>query len=563
MKSIEEIIKEFEQLIKPSNNEMENLINDAMPAVIEGFIEFYGEECRKEITEKFSKIKVVIPTYDFEEVFEYILGIQLNEYMQSKYPDEYEKFYLSDLKYIDEKADKSEEYINDLNKIKNKITPYQEFNTKYLNLQKIIFNKVHENTNTEINEFVKKMLREKMGFSSEMLGLNDYEFAGEKSLNRFFGMFNDEKFYDINGPLDLSCKIQALRELGINIPPLNCEDKEYWKWNESEFKSAKEEFIEMINDPNIKKYIPSKEFVTELMNKAESIHENKNKQAHIEFVNQIYGIKYDFPNYLGFDLSPILPARVAGSYNPFLRKNKNKTEMVGIVTINRLSEKKQIGQFLIHEYNHGIETTIIDNGTTYSFKSGYDIALTKNSNNHEIIATKNIYRPQELLNECINDMITMEIYNIVRKRTNNIIFSDFGIDVYSNAFFVVEEFYKLYKTEIIESRKNHNMDALYQKIGYENFKSLEELMQKISIKVYGGIFEYEQAKQDLNNGIINDKSEYLIYVINERDRILNSMKEYSQTSHRNRGNITINSIISLLITIFIFIYISLIILKLK
>ena len=47
-----------------------------------------------------------------------------------------------------------------------------------------------------------------------------------------------------------------------------------------------------------------------------------------------------------------------------------------------------------------------------------------------------------------------------------------GDPAYANAYFIVEEFYQLFKPEIKESRKNHNMDALYQKIGYENFEAL-------------------------------------------------------------------------------------------
>ena len=47
MKTVDEIIDEYEQTINPDNNEFENIVIDAMPVVIDGFVDFYGEECRE------------------------------------------------------------------------------------------------------------------------------------------------------------------------------------------------------------------------------------------------------------------------------------------------------------------------------------------------------------------------------------------------------------------------------------------------------------------------------------------------------------------------------------
>ena len=86
-------------------------------------------------------------------------------------------------------------------------------------------------------------------------------------------------------------------------------------------------------------------------------------------------------------------------------------------------------------------------------------------------------------------------------------------------------------------------------------------MRIVSSKLYSGNFDYKRAIQNLENGIKNEESEFLVYVIAERDKILNSMKEYSQLSHRSRGNITLNSIILLLISIFVMFCTILLILK--
>lgn len=220
---------------------------------------------------------------------------------------------------------------------------------------------------------------------------------------------------------------------------------------------------------------------------------------------------------------------------------------------------------LIHEGNHGLETTVIDNGETYLFISGWDMPIVRNSVNHkqkiEYDPEAKGYRPFELFNECINDFITNEIRENVKKRTKNIIFSSTEDSLYANAYFVVEEFYQLYKPEIIESRKNHNMAALYKKIGYENFEALAELMRIVSSKLYAAKFDYKRAMKNLESGIANEETEFLVYVIQQRDQILANMKEYSQSSHMSRGNITINSIILLLMSTFILLYIIITIIK--
>ena len=45
---------------------------------------------------------------------------------------------------------------------------------------------------------------------------------------------------------------------------------------------------------------------------------------------------------------------------------------------------------------------------------------------------------------------------------------------------VVEEFYETYKKEIIESRKNGNIEVIYNEIGEDNFNELNELIKDFS-----------------------------------------------------------------------------------
>lgn len=271
-------------------------------------------------------------------------------------------------------------------------------------------------------------------------------------------------------------------------------------------------------------------------------------------------------NYLGIKGIPPIRTNDTGIYTPALMKNDDKIEIGGVLSLNKLMvEPEELGEVLIHEGNHGLETTIDNNDSTYCLKSGWDIIHVRDSTTHKLVVehdfTLKSYRPLELLNECVNDLITKEILDNIRKKTNNIIFRKFKENLYSHAYFVVEEFYQLYKPEIIESRKNHNMAALYQKIGYENFEALAELMRIVSSKLYAGEFDYKRAMKNLESGIANEETEFLACIIRERDRILNSMKEYSQASHVSRGNITINSIILLLISTFILLYIIITIIK--
>lgn len=537
MKTIDEIINEYEQTINPDNNGVENIVMDAVPIVIEGFIDFYGEECREEIIEKFSRIKIVFPPIDMFNNF-FNLMSKINRYLEEKYPNEhdlhicYEK--LSSPKV---REGKSIEYIKMLDEIQQKLAPFYDLSEQYFNLERVLKKKINKEYQGELNRFIKEVLSKELNYTEEMIARYNIP---EDDVYFKFHCFESESLFDIKSPYDIIRIITNARAFGIYIPPLQCEKKNYSKWDSIDFRLAKEEFIKIINDPNVKKYIPSKKNVKKILDKESSLEAEKQEQVNIECVKQFYGIRNELSNYLGIKGIPPIRTNDTGIYTPALMKNDDKIEIGGVLSLNKLMvEPEELGEVLIHEGNHGLETTIDNNDSTYCLKSGWDIIHVRDSTTHKLVVehdfTLKSYRPLELLNECVNDLITKEILDNIRKKTNNIIFRKFKENLYSHAYFVVEEFYQLYKPEIIESRKNHNMAALYQKIGYENFEALANLMQEVSSKLYNGEFNYKSAKQNLENGISNTESDFLMYVIKKRDQILGNMKEYSQKSHGTRG----------------------------
>jgi len=172
---------------------------------------------------------------------------------------------------------------------------------------------------------------------------------------------------------------------------------------------------------------------------------------------------------------------------------------------------------LIHELNHVYEGEYNMDTNYYSF--GW-----VSSNDSDFCVCR-------IFNEIINELISQEISEILNslgiyifntKENTKIKGSSF----YESTLFLVQEFYDLYKKEIIASRKNKNMEVLFDKVGRKNFEELNNLFQIFS--EYFNVDNIGELQDDLVNNRNTEKTKIYNKLLDLKDKIMEKMSLYDK-----------------------------------
>lgn len=278
------------------------------------------------------------------------------------------------------------------------------------------------------------------------------------------------------------------------------------------------------NYSEIDKYIPPKELVEKVSKiRKEFLKQmDKNYSSSIkEYQENIQTIKeLDFLDEWGiYDTTRYTKG---GTYiAPNLRFVNNQYIGYPILYLEISKEDDDIDHRLIHECNHIIEFSVTEvTETKYKTISGWDrIDL----------------RTYEAFNESINELITLEILEIA-KDVNFTIFDspnqeiESNVTDYQHTFFISKPFYQTYKREIIESRKNGNMEIIYNAVGKENFEEFNQLFIEFT-ETFPGLDVYQLYQEMLNNENTEQTIKYQ-ELIQRRDTLLAKMEEY----HKHKDN---------------------------
>lgn len=226
--------------------------------------------------------------------------------------------------------------------------------------------------------------------------------------------------------------------------------------------------------------------------------------------------------------------------SPNLTYKDEEYVLFPIMCINNYIEE-YMDKTIIHEFNHVLELDLVSKeNNRCHFCCGWDIleeSLDSYEEKIESLEKITIKREYELFNEIINEMIAQEITTNMHE--NGIyIFNDKnnakikGGTSYENSLFLVNSFFEKYKKEIILSRRDGNIEILFNKVGKENFESLNEL--------FHGFYEtfnnskYYSLLDDISNKKDTELTRKFSEIISKRDHILNLMNEYNLEYSKQR-----------------------------
>ena len=228
--------------------------------------------------------------------------------------------------------------------------------------------------------------------------------------------------------------------------------------------------------------------------------------------------------------------------SPNLIKTKNGYESFPIVVINCDQLSGMIDHDIFHELNHLYELSLKE-VTENSFEAicGWDI-LKGDINQQEVEKVNTLEkdddkRKYELFSEIINELLAQEIYQKMLQKHQHIFDSEEKAQVkhvtsYEHTFFLVKDFYEEFKKEIIESRRNGNIQIILDTVGKENFDALNELFHEFYENFSG--FRIYSLLQSLQNKEDTKQTRAYFDLLSKRNKILDQMRKYSMREEQTK-----------------------------
>lgn len=227
-----------------------------------------------------------------------------------------------------------------------------------------------------------------------------------------------------------------------------------------------------------------------------------------------------------------------------LKEIDGKLEAAPLVMISFGGFDGALDHDIIHELNHLYELSlesVINNKVVYL--CGWDICeddIVGEVNDYIDITKEEPKRSYELFNEIINEVIAQEIEEKMHEKGIYILDSSRNSKVkgntsYEASFFIIKDFYKEFRDEIIKSRSNGNIKEILDVVGEKNFNDLNDLFD-IYFENLSGLKKMQLFDDIKNNRTTNLTIKYY-EIVDKSKEIMERMREESK---KKKGeNITI------------------------
>ena len=476
----------------------------------------------KGYSREFDKIKKLLVKVDPNVTLE-----SVNKVLEN---DETQKL----LRYIEKIPEMVDEYNNSMSKYEPYIKTIEE-------------NKSRENQLRE--EYFFKFIEE----NKHLLNDEDYE-SIEKRKNIRYGALTNRAISILGYDLTSTSNYQAFSSESEEI--LNGDEKEwrkesvirdrisYFKQNGIDLGDSYEEYL---NNEEAKSITPSKE-------EADKLVESRNRLLN-EYKNMFY-LNTDFHKKVRGEITQLNLLDKEDGFNaaiydsvgktfvcPNVRKNDNGYELYSLMVISCNDMDGVVDHNIYHELNHIFEATLIKaDDKSYEEVSGWDWSdniIDENYDGMVDLNEKRMKRPYELLSEIINEKIAQEIHMINIEKGIHVFDTSETAQVknvtsYECTSFLVDEFFQEFKEDIIKSRRNNNIEIIWDKVGKENFDELNSLFHIFNENLAG--FRYFAAVKDIKNNVESEKSLLLVDLNKKKDQILENMRNYALNhSTENEG----------------------------
>lgn len=218
---------------------------------------------------------------------------------------------------------------------------------------------------------------------------------------------------------------------------------------------------------------------------------------------------------------------------PNIKKNNDLYELFSLLIIS-FDNDNFTDHFTVHELNHLYELYLdLVGENEYTVYCGWDIIVenitNQAPNSVDTTNTNDEKRPYELFNEIINELIAQEISKIMHNK-NIHVFDNPKNAKYKNAtnyehsLFLVQDFFNEFRDKIIESRKNGNIQVIWNEVGKDNFDELNNLFKTYNEKLSG--FRFYSLISDLRENKDTDLTRIYRDLVARKEIIMENMRKF-------------------------------------
>ena len=311
-------------------------------------------------------------------------------------------------------------------------------------------------------------------------------------------------------------------------------------------------YEDYLNNEDVRKIWPDKDRIDRLIESRDDILNKFNIEfyqgldSHKETRREIdeLGLENKDDNFDARIYTSSTPAFVS----PNIRRVNGAYDIFCLLVVNLERNDGLLDHFICHELNHLFEMSLGEVlGDEFTSLCGWDPCCDKIIRNSQInvdtINEDKNKRDYELFNEIINELLAQDISEIMHKR-NIHVFDDPETATYKHgtsyeaSMYIIRDFYKEFKEKIIESRRNGNINIIFDEVGKENFDALNELFAIHNehfggMKIYGLYDSLKENKDDENTRVYYE-------ICDKRDEILRRMREHSMSRKEEMVNESIN-----------------------
>ena len=536
-----------------------SIITDKLDKIIDAFVAYYGEDKREEITNKFKNILILkfcnnadlkktindAKISIFKELYEIpedkYVHLDADEFISYLTTGKPSSIYLSketikiitgneiisveDIRnnFNNGMYPKIEEFIKRYKEVKERLIPYEERLKRNLKQEEDIKKKYFKQL---LEEFKFLIPEEDMkSYENGWLFVNSIDLYFSNRLDTNGHCFDEEHEKKLNDPnthewIKESIISDRLRMLNDLHPLTNRGNS--------------------LNPPTYSDYLAneeSREFIKKTIDVCTRISKRK-KQLHnqmtIEIVESLEDYQelrktIDEKNFADKNdlLGPFVYTSPISCYEENFIKTDNGLLLSPIILIN--TGNSDFDCTLIHELNHAYEDSIIKvDEKECTSSTGWDYSTFEFSDvrNNQSIRYDGISRGYELMSEYVNEKIAQEITDLYHSRGDYVVSPNRSKNSssYLVVGFLLNDFLKEFKSDIIESRSHSNINHIYEKVGKENFEELNNLVMEFYNK-FGFSYSAYNHLADYLNHVETPESLYISNLVERKNQVLERMRE--------------------------------------
>ena len=295
-----------------------------------------------------------------------------------------------------------------------------------------------------------------------------------------------------------------------------------------------------VNDSECQRLWPSKEMLKRVYESKNKFN-NKFNNEYFESLEEFKAVRERIDACDLLDKNDSFNAKLLTDSGTFISPNVRLTEKgydthsLFVINFKDLNSDT-LDHHIVHELNHLYELALskIDS-KTYEMIVGWDIATgTLDEERNKEVDTINIKDPKrnyELFNEIINELIAQDISKMMHDDKVTV-FDTPGNSRYQHTtgyedyIELVYSFFHEYKDVIIESRKQGNVQVIYNEVGEDNFNEMNLLIQYFNEHFEG--LKILNLRTALMKHQKNEMTDIYYEIIAKRDEILANMKQYKE-----------------------------------